>query len=886
MWRIRHMLPIRVLRFLGPRALQRERELQEEAVAMRGARRNFGTLMLGVALLIATGCAPFRVPAIDPTGSHIFSGQTTEVDPAACHDLVPRPAFPNVAAPPPCPAGGAPPCGSAPGAVLPAAQLRDQSYVVMMPGRVVAPVGSEVIVVSGICGESGHYVMRQPLEWMMSPDSVGHIMQVGNNRWHFLTDWLSSGNAQKLDLDWAKNRTHSHRQTVTRGTPAPNDDVVLGKGQSWVSVMSPTEGASFVTVMAPGEENWDRRRQTATIYWVDAQWTLPPPLIARVDRREPALLTTTLQRSQGIGPIEGWLVRYEAIDGPLALFENGQRVIEIPTDINGQATARLTPQNGEGGITQVAVQIVRPASSNGEVPRMVVGQGLTSVTWSAPGLAVRASGPATADAEKPVTYRVEVSNTGDIPAPNVVLAYALPEGATLVGTNPPAQPFGNRLEWRLGDLPARSPPQAVEVTVAMRLQARYDHRFRATSMRGAEPVPELSAEGVASTIVNRSALVVRMRGPKTAPVGGQATFLVEVENVSSLPATNVTLTDTFDPGLQHVSGQPSPLISSAIGTLGPGEKEAIALNFIVTQPGQHCHRLDVTADGDVRATVQDCVTATGELPVARVGIRMTGPERLNVGETGLYEIEVRNTGTQPLTNLRISNRYSTSLRPAGASSNYELGRGEIAWKLPELAAGDAIRWQFQGLALRPDPSARSVSTVVADGGLVQSAEVTTQIVGGAGGDAVPAPAPPVQPPPATDTRPVPAPQPQPPAAQGALQVEIEDSDDPVVVGKEYTYRITLTNTSDQPDQAIGLTLEKPAELRFIRIVGDPRGARVEATRIVLPTIAELRGREGVRPFELRVVAEKPGTFQLKAQARSARVPQGVVETEETRVVAE
>ncbi len=60
--------------------------------------------------------------------------------------------------------------------------------------------------------------------------------------------------------------------------------------------------------VAPKEKNWDHRRQTATIYWVDAQWNLPPPTIVRIDRREPAVLTTTLMRVQNIGPIEGWLV--------------------------------------------------------------------------------------------------------------------------------------------------------------------------------------------------------------------------------------------------------------------------------------------------------------------------------------------------------------------------------------------------------------------------------------------------------------------------------------------------------------------------------------------------------------------------------------------------
>jgi uncharacterized repeat protein (TIGR01451 family) len=858
-------------------ALQDKRS-HGDPLSMQGTGRRLAALALAAAISLAVGCNALRVPAFDPTGQHIFSGQSTQLTVPHLHEHVPTAAFPNVPAAPPC---EGPHCGHGHHhghghqgllghhhrqGIHPAAQLRDSSYVVMMPGRVVAPVGSEVIVVAGICGETGHYVTRQPLEWMMSPDSVGHIMQVGNNRWHFFTDWLSARYAEKLDLDWARSRTHTHRQTVTRGTEALNDDVVLGRGQSWVSVMSPTEGASFVTVMAPNETNWDRRRQTATIYWVDAQWTLPPPIIARVDRREPALLTTTLARSQGVGPIEGWLIRYEAVDGPLALFENGQRAIEIPTDIHGNATAALVPQTNESGITQVSVQIIRPASRAGDVPRMVVGQGLTSVAWSAPGLSVRATGPATADADRPVTYRVEVSNTGDMPAPNVVLSYTLPEGTTLVGTNPPAQPFGNRLEWRLGDLPARSAAQAVEVTVAMRLQARFDHHFRATSVRAGGA--ELAADGVVSTNVSRSALVVRMRGPGTVPVGGQATFLAEIENVSSLPATNVNVSDSFDPGLQHISGQASPLLAS-LGTIAPGERRVLALNFIALQQGRHCHRLEVTADGGLSATVEDCVTATGEAPVARVGVRLMGPDQMAVGQRGKYDIEVRNLGTAPLTNVRIGLAYSASLRAVGASSNYELGRNEISWRLPELAAGDAIRWEFEAMAMRADPSARSVATVSADGGIVQSTDLVTQIA-----------APPGEPAP----RPDPAPQPAP--ARGALRVEVLDTDDPVPVGQEFAYRITISNASDEPDQSIAVVIEKPAELDFGRLIGVPAGARVEATRIVLPSFAELRGRESLRPIELRVTAREAGEYQLRVRARSARVPDGVEATQSTRVLPE
>ncbi len=219
---------------------------------------------------------------------------------------------------------------------------------------------------------------------------------------------------------------------------------------------------------------------------------------------------------------------------------------------------------------------------------MVVGQGLTSVSWSAPGLVVRPVGPATAEADQPANYRVEVANTGDVAANDVVLTYKIPDGATIISTNPPAQPFGDRLEWRLGNVPPKQAPRVVDVTLAMRLQARYEHCFNAISSRGPSGMAELQANGCVSTIVNRSALVLRMTGPQTAQVGNEIKFLAEIENTSSLPATNVVFTDNFGPGLEHISGNPSPLSISNVGTFEPGQKTGVILTFLVNRPGTHC----------------------------------------------------------------------------------------------------------------------------------------------------------------------------------------------------------------------------------------------------------------------------------------------------------
>src|SRR5690606_32557461 len=124
----------------------------------------------------------------------------------------------------------------------------------LTPMRVVAPVGGEVVLLAGICGPDGYFVKRQPLEWMLSPDSVGTFIEVGDDAPGKLISALQlhSGPAvEKLDVDFARGRTSNKATLITRGSPECTDDIQLREGQTWLSLSSPSEGVSRVTVLAP-----------------------------------------------------------------------------------------------------------------------------------------------------------------------------------------------------------------------------------------------------------------------------------------------------------------------------------------------------------------------------------------------------------------------------------------------------------------------------------------------------------------------------------------------------------------------------------------------------------------------------------------------------------
>lgn len=852
-------------------------------------------------LLALSGCA---LPAIDPTGRRIFSGSSTQL--AACDWLHRKHQDPVAAVPAAVVPAAAQPACVPPVAVVPVAPqplvavplqpaipvtpvaCSPQQMVLpgnpqragpvcepgqtacpdhgpqlkITPSRIVAPVNSEVILAAGICSEKGYYITRQPMEWMLAQDGVGQIVAVGKESPHDVS-FLIRNSPQKVATNYARVHTSTIAQTLDRGTKNPGDDVCLDKGQSWISVTSPTEGATHVVVWAPKEHNWERRKETATIYWVDAAWKFPPSTAARAGERQ--VLTTTLVRSGG-EPISGWIVRYEVLEGPPAVFSaRGETAIEVRTDAAGRATAELLPQSTEPGITTIGMRVIRPSSGRGELAQMVIGQGMTSVSWSAPGLAVRAVGPNLVAADGTVSYRVEVTNSGDLPTRGVTLSYTPPAGVAVLNSTPAAQAFGQRYEWRLGDLPART-TAAIELNARAAVAASIRSTFTARSADG------LAAEGSATTEVFANALSVKMSGPDAVEVGREAKFLIDVTNTGQRVLTNITATDTFDPGLQHLQGERSPLVRS-IAQLAPGQTERFAVTFVVTRPGQQCHRLDVAAEGGHTAAARGCVTGTQPAAPpatpAKLSVRVTGPQTVAERQIGEFFVDVSNTGTSAATGVVIQVQYGVNLELKEATRGHsdDPRNFTTTWRIAQLDGGESIRRQLNCVALNADPRATVKASVTSD-------QVRTPEVGQTMTEITAAAAPPVGP----GVRPM-------PEVPGDLKVVVRDLADPIALGGKTTYLIQIANQSTSPDREVALTLQLSEGLKVAGIAGPtgylrgtPDGRTVEIT-----PVAEVRAGEQLPEYKVEVEGTKAGKQKLQVIVKSARSPAGVTAEAETTV---
>jgi len=184
---------------------------------------------------------------------------------------------------------------------------------------------------------------------------------------------------------------------LNRGIPTREGDKYVRRGQGWVSLTSPLEGTSYVNVVVPEVYNWDARRKTATVHWVDAVPQYPPPAINPAGTKH--VFTTTVTRSSNQSPCENWIVHYEIVDGPPAgFFAHVCHVGRGPHNPPVRRASKIVEKQPASGVNRIAIQVIRPADAPGAGgQRRGVGNGTTTKTWSAPDLAVHVLGPATAN---------------------------------------------------------------------------------------------------------------------------------------------------------------------------------------------------------------------------------------------------------------------------------------------------------------------------------------------------------------------------------------------------------------------------------------------------------------------------------------------------------
>ena len=806
-------------------------------------------LVLTICAVFVCGCARLNAPRIDPSGRRIFAQPLIGDQPV--YREVPR-----------------------------SSTATSGMQLLLCPHETIAPVGSEVVLLAGVRAADGYLRTNQRVEWVLDPGGPGQFVEVGQGT---PIDYLVCDftRPRKVSNTFAIGSTSRRYLRLTRGTALPADDVYVLSGQAWISVTSPREGTSQVAAYARGIDDWSLRKQIATIHWVDAQWSFPPPAINSAGGTH--LFTTTVTRQTDQSPCVNWLVRYEILDGPAAGFSpDGVQVVEVPTDSSGQASAEIFQQQAAPGTNKIGVQVIRPADVNGKGKRFEVGSGTTLMTWSAADVGVRKTGPAVGSLGATLTYRIEVFNPGDLSADEVTLSDRIPPGLTYLRSDPPAEEIGGLLQWRLGSLSAGD-------TRSVEVDCRADRLGSVMNSAEVTAAGGLTAADSASTSVVAPGLELSMEGPDQAVVGQNVIFQTKVTNVGQVAASGLVINDRFDPGLQHaqVRGQliqkkldKTPAPGEPAWVLAPGESQWIDVELRVVQAGRLCNTMEILVGGEVVATTQKCITAVVQTGAVReqpgpgpqpppepqpglaaepanVSVDMMGPVVSPVGQTAQFVIEVMNQGRQPLTNVQVVDEFDREFEPTGASDGYaerppDNPLAPFVWTIDQLQPGKMHRYKFQARCLSPAAAACNRVTVISSqGAAIAEDRVYVEI------------------------RQAPAM----PAPTGAnLDVSIEDIHDPIDLNKTKTFTIRVVNTGMVDDHNLTLTVAIPAEMDPIKFktTGPPSsGSPKFEGRIVRFAPVDTIKPGDILEYRVGVAAKQAGLdVALLVELTSQSLPQG------------
>jgi uncharacterized repeat protein (TIGR01451 family) len=628
--------------------------------------------------------------------------------------------------------------------------------VEVRPLKAANAVGTQQVLIATVYDASGQPRRGRRVEWHL--EGQGQILEVDESGYAHDRGWVEAGK-------YAVSYTDYHEHIITRGNANSDDDFQIRPGQSWCVITSPIEGDSHITVYAPGIHNWDKRKVDVTVHWVNAAWTIPPPAKNRAGT--PHNVTTNIYTFKDKQPLANYRVRYTMLDGPPAVFLPGQtRTVEVPTDLQGNATAQLVQTQPQVGVNRIGVEIIRPperVTGTG----IIIGRGETFKEWVAASIGFTKVGPPAVSVGQQFNYTLTVTNTGAVDTEALTVRDAIPEGLTFVGSNPQANQEGRELIWTLAPLPAgRS--AAITATFRADRVGTVNNRASVVSADG------IRAQADAVTNVAAPGLNLSITGPQTSTVGAPITYQVTVTNTGAAPAVNVQVECEFDQGLNHASG--SRRLNLNVGTLAGGASRTESLVLTPDREGKLTARVAATADGGLSSSSQHTVT------VARpqIGLRQVAPTFKFARSQVPIELFVSNTGTTPLVNVVVRQQLPPELSFVNASDGGVLEGNQVVWRVGQLGSREERRLQMTATAEVVTPKAVSTAVATADPGIMERADAYVEIRGAPG-----------------------------------LRLEMVDIGDPAQVGSTVRYEINVTNTGTLVANTINLTATIPPQMELI-----------------------------------------------------------------------
>jgi uncharacterized repeat protein (TIGR01451 family) len=242
-------------------------------------------------------------------------------------------------------------------------------------------------------------------------------------------------------------------------------------------------------------------------------------------------------------------------------------------------------------------------TANATCAQNVKAEAKASVTVTAPQLAITCEAPAERFAGRPIDICFTVKNTGDRAAANTIVEAPLPAGTTFSSATAGGAVSGGKIVWNVGSIaPGASTKVCVTVVLANPGSVAINGTAKSACSKDATTACNIKVLGIPAVLLE----VVDVEDP--IEVGKNQTYVVDVTNQGTAPATNVRLTFKLEDSQDYVSGNGPTVVSAngrtvttaALPTLAPKVKATYRIVVKATKAGDIRFTTSLSTDQTTR----------------------------------------------------------------------------------------------------------------------------------------------------------------------------------------------------------------------------------------------------------------------------------------------
>ena len=423
-------------------------------------------------------------------------------------------------------------------------------------------------------------------------------------------------------------------------------------------------------------------------------------------------------------------------------------------------------------------------------------------------------------------YVIKVTNLTDGALENVVVNETPDSNLKISSSSPSGRANDGRYSWNLGNL---GPNASKTISI----------RASATAVGSVEACCDVNWDAVvcSTTKVVQPKLSLVKTGTEETLVCDPIVYKLTVTNGGSGQARNVVINDNLPDGVTTLSGKKSVRIN--VGTLDAGQSKNYSIRCKATKTGTFRN----TAEASAAGLKAKSGTVTTKVTAPKLAIEKTGTRKAFIGRNINYTIKVTNTGNGVAKDTVVTDPVPAGTRFLTASDGGALNGDVVTWNLGTLQPG-ASRTLTMRVKAGGEAMVRNTATVKAYCAEAVSATHETSITG------IP-----------------------------AVLLEVIDVEDPIEVGQNVTYVITVTNQGSRADTNIRIVANLEDAQEFVSTSGATRGSHSGGTITFepLPSLAP----KAKAVWRVTVKARAEGDIRFAVRMNTDELKRPVQETEAT-----